>query len=93
MSVHPSQRVQGRQLLPVATAAAVSPFVSDDERFAAMAKLEKPNARGPSAGEKAQVALGKKLNRPAKPPPTMPGKKAEKNEPRARRVSEEVDDL
>lgn len=58
-----------------------------------MAKLEKPNARGPAASEKAQKALGKKLNRPAKPPPTMPGRKAKKNEPLARRVTDEVDDL
>ena len=58
-----------------------------------MAELEKPDARGPSAGEKAQKALGKKLNRPAKPPPTMPGKKVQKNKPLARRVTDEVDDL
>lgn len=58
-----------------------------------MPKQEKPNARGPSAGEKAQKALGPKLNRPAKPPPTMPGKKVEKNEPLARRVTDEVNDL
>jgi hypothetical protein len=58
-----------------------------------MRKQEKPNARGPSPGDKAQKALGNKLNRPAKPPPTMPGKKAEKNEPLARRVTDEVDDL
>ncbi len=58
-----------------------------------MAEMEKPNARGPRPGEKAQKALGKKLNRPAKPPPTMPGKKAEKNEPLARRVTDEVDEI
>lgn len=58
-----------------------------------MAELEKPDARGPSAGEKAQKALGRKLNRPAKPPPTMPGRKVIKNEPPARRVTDEVDDL
>ena len=58
-----------------------------------MAEMEKPNARGPSAGNKAQKALGNKLNRPAKPPPTMPGRKAKKNEPLARRVTDEVDDL
>jgi hypothetical protein len=58
-----------------------------------MAKMDKPDARGPSAGEKAQKALGPKLNRPAKPPPTMPGRKAKKNEPLARRVTDEVDDL
>ena len=58
-----------------------------------MAKMEKPKASGPTAGEKAQKALGNKLNRPAKPPPTMPGKKAEKNEPLARRVTDEVNDL
>ena len=58
-----------------------------------MAEMEKPNARGPSPGDKAQKALGNKLNRPAKPPPTMPGKKAEKNEPLARRTTDEVDDL
>ena len=58
-----------------------------------MPDMEKPNARGPSPGEKAKKALGKKLNRPAKPPPTMPGRKAKKNEPLARRTSDEVDDL
>ncbi len=58
-----------------------------------MAEMEKPNARGPRPSEKAQKALGKKLNRPAKPPPTMPGKKAEKNEPLARRVTDEVDEI
>ena len=58
-----------------------------------MPKMEKPNARGPTPGEKAQKALGKKLNRPAKPPPTMPGRKATKNEPLARRVTDEVDEL
>jgi hypothetical protein len=58
-----------------------------------MLKDEKPNARGPSPGEKAQKALGNKLNRPAKPPPTFPGKKAEKNEPLARRATDEVNDL
>ncbi|MFN2507567.1 MAG: hypothetical protein ABR589_02205 [Chthoniobacterales bacterium] len=58
-----------------------------------MAKLEKPTARGPSPREKAQKALGKKLNRPAKPPPTMPGGKATKAEPPARRTTDEVHDL
>ena len=58
-----------------------------------MAELEKPNARGPSPGAKAQKALGKKLNRPSKPPPTMPGRKTTKNEPLARRVTDEVHDL
>ncbi|CAN5610168.1 hypothetical protein BH18VER1_BH18VER1_12120 [soil metagenome] len=58
-----------------------------------MAELEKPNARGPSPGEKAHKALGKKLNRPAKPPPTMPGRKAAENEPRARRVTDEAHDV
>ena len=58
-----------------------------------MAKMEKPNARGPRPAEKAQKSLGKKLNRPAKPPPTMPGKKAVKNEPLARRTTDEVHDL
>ena len=59
----------------------------------AMAEMEKPDAHGPSPGEKASKALGKKLNRPAKPPPTMPGRKAEKNEPLARRTTDEVHDL
>ena len=58
-----------------------------------MPNNEKPNARGPSPGSKAQKALGQKLNRPAKPPPTMPGRKAEKNEPLARRTTDEVHDL
>ena len=58
-----------------------------------MPKMEKPEASGPTPGEKAQKALGNKLNRPSKPPPTMPGKKAEKNEPLARRTTDEVHDL
>ena len=58
-----------------------------------MPKMEKPNARGHRPADKARKALGKKLNRPAKPPPTMPGKKAKKNEPLARRVTDEVHDL
>ena len=58
-----------------------------------MPNMKKPDVRGPTPGEKAQKSLGKKLNRPAKPPPTMPGRKAEKNEPLARRVTDEVNDL
>ena len=58
-----------------------------------MPKMEKPNARGPTPGNKAQKALGNKLNRPAKPPPTMPGRTAAKNEPLARRTTDEVHDL
>jgi hypothetical protein len=34
-----------------------------------MRKLEKPTARGPSPREKAERALGPKLNRKSKPPP------------------------
>lgn len=58
-----------------------------------MDEMEKPTARGPSPSSKAHKALGEKLNRPAKPPPTLPGGKVEKNEPLARRVTDEVDDL
>lgn len=58
-----------------------------------MSNVEKPHPHGPSPGDKAQKALGKKLNRPAKPPPTMPGRKAAKNEPLARRTTDEVHDL
>lgn len=57
-----------------------------------MDEMEKTDAPG-SPSEKAQKALGEKLNRPAKPPPTFPGKKVEKKEPLARRVTDEVDDL
>ncbi len=32
--------------------------------------MKKPQARGPSPAAKAKKALGEKLNRPAKPPPT-----------------------
>jgi hypothetical protein len=49
--------------------------------------MEKPNARGPSAGRKAHLALGKKLNRKSKKPPALPetitGKKDP--EPKVRR--------
>jgi hypothetical protein len=44
-----------------------------------MAEHEPPSARGPSPSRKAQVALGPKLNRKAKEPPTFPGKKVPKN--------------
>jgi hypothetical protein len=57
-----------------------------------MDEMEKPEVHG-SPGEKAQKVLGEKLNRPAKPPPTFPGREIEKNEPLARRVNDEVDDL
>jgi hypothetical protein len=68
------------------------PFVSVSEESLIMDQMEKPDAHG-SPEEKARKSLGNKLNRPAKPPPTFPGKKAEKNEPLARRVTDEVDDL
>jgi hypothetical protein len=58
-----------------------------------MPKIDKPSEGGPSPSDKAQKALGNKLNRPAKPPPTLPGKQAAKNEPLARRTTDEVDDL
>jgi hypothetical protein len=32
--------------------------------------MKKPDARGPSPGQKAKKALGQKLNRPSKPPPS-----------------------
>jgi hypothetical protein len=46
---------------------------------------EKPTARGPSPSRKAHAALGNKLNRKAKEPPTVPGKKLPNNPPPARR--------
>ncbi len=62
-----------------------------------------PDTSGPSPGEKAQKSLGNELNRPVKPPPTVPGHEVEKrdpsstrlqdDEPLARRVDDEVDDL
>ena len=57
-----------------------------------MDEMEKPETRG-SPSHKARKSLGDKLNWPAKPPPTFPEKKIEKEEPPARRVSDEVDDL
>jgi hypothetical protein len=50
-----------------------------------MRSNEKPAARGPSSSRKAHVALGSKLNRKAKEPPTLPGKTLPKNVPPARR--------
>ena len=58
-----------------------------------MPKMDKPSDGGPSPSGKARAALGNKLNRPAKPPPTLPGGKVEKNEPPARRTTDEVEDL
>jgi hypothetical protein len=46
---------------------------------------EKPTARGPSPSKKAHVALGNKLNRKSKEPPTFPGKTLPKNAPPTRR--------
>lgn len=54
---------------------------------------EEPSPGGPSPAGKAQAALGNKLNRPSKPPPTLPGGEVEKNEPPARRTTDEVHDL
>jgi hypothetical protein len=48
--------------------------------------MKKPNARGPSPARKAQVALGEKLNRKPKPPPTPTGKPAGKNPIPSRRL-------
>ncbi|HKP93604.1 MAG TPA: hypothetical protein VJS88_06880 [Chthoniobacterales bacterium] len=50
---------------------------------------EKPTARGPSPSRKAQIALGNKLNRKAKEPPTVPGKKLPNNPPATRRSTGE----
>ena len=88
-----AQALQPRQFAQPCKAAVRAAFVSDGEGVVHMARMEKPNARGPKPADKAQKALGKKLNRPAKQPPTMPGRKISKNEPLARRVTDEVDDL
>lgn len=50
-----------------------------------MPKNEKPSAGGPSPSGKAEAALGAKLNRKPKEPPTFPGKKLPDNPPPARR--------
>ncbi len=54
-----------------------------------MPKNEKPSAGGPSPSGKAEAALGAKLNRKSKEPPTFPGKKVPKNPPPAQRATEE----
>jgi hypothetical protein len=54
-----------------------------------MSANEKPTARGPSPSRKAQVALGNKLNRKAKKPPTLPGKALSKNPPPTRRSADQ----
>lgn len=48
--------------------------------------MEKPNARGPSPSRKAEIALGPKLNRKPKPPPTLPGGSIKRKAPLARRL-------
>jgi len=50
-----------------------------------MRPTEKPTARGPTPARKAQVALGNKLNRKTKEPPTFPGKTLPKKAPPTRR--------
>ena len=57
-----------------------------------MDEMEKTDVHG-SPSEKARKALGEKLNRPAKTPPTFPGGKIEKKDPPARRTTDEVSDL
>jgi hypothetical protein len=52
-----------------------------------MPELKKPNVRGPAPSRKAHVALGEKLNRKAKDPPTFPGKRVPDNSPPAHRRS------
>jgi hypothetical protein len=52
-----------------------------------MAEHETPSARGPSPSRKAQVALGPKLNRKPKDPPTFPGKKVPSNPVPKRRTT------
>jgi len=49
--------------------------------------MEKPNARGPTPSRKAHLALGEKLNRKEKPPPSGSRRTARsrKNRPLARR--------
>jgi len=54
-----------------------------------MSEDEKPTEGGPSPSGKARKALGEKLNRPAKPPPTFPGREIKKNDPPARRTTDE----
>jgi hypothetical protein len=51
------------------------------------ADMEKPNARGPTPSRKAHLALGEKLNRKEKPPPSGSRRTARsrKNRPLARR--------
>jgi hypothetical protein len=50
-----------------------------------MRSIEKPTARGPTPSRKAHIALGSKLNRRAKEPPTFPGKTLPKKAPPTRR--------
>jgi hypothetical protein len=49
--------------------------------------MEKPNARGPAPNRKEHLALGEKLNRKEKPPPSGSRRtaRARKNRPAARR--------
>src|SRR5687768_3885339 len=55
------------------------------ENHSIMRQDEKPTARGPTPSRKAHVALGPKLNRKTKEPPTFPGKTLPKNTPPNRR--------
>ena len=57
-----------------------------------MDEYKRPEAHG-SPSEKAREALGEKINRPSKTPPPFPEKPSESNEPSARAVEDEVDDL
>ena len=49
--------------------------------------MEKPKARGPSPSRKAHRALGDRLNRKPKEPPTLPGGKIKKKPPLTHRLN------
>jgi hypothetical protein len=48
--------------------------------------MKKPEARGPKPSEKAKKALGEKLNRPPKPPPTPDELPPLRHAPRSRPI-------
>jgi hypothetical protein len=68
------------------TAIAISSAVRKEKLLLFM---KKPEARGPSPSEKAHKALGQKLNRPPKPPPTPDNLPPPRRSPASRPVKGE----
>jgi hypothetical protein len=63
------------------------------EEFSRNPSMKKPDVRGPSPAEKARKALGEKLNRPPKPPPTPSDNSLPRRPPPSKRLKDTANTL